>query len=150
MDHGQPLAQPTLDLDLKNEKHQRLDAERDAVERAVASAKFDTIQERVAWVLNHYPETRNSDIALQLKYWERFEPDLYPGGAIEPADMYKLTRGVRGRNTRHARFRLGEARGRRAGRRGAQGEVAGGSRRARGHIGAIRERGRGSGSDGVW
>lgn len=62
------------------------------MERAVLSAKFDTIQERVAWILNHFPDTRNSDITLQLKYWDRFEPDLYDGRAIEPDDMYKLTR----------------------------------------------------------
>jgi len=62
------------------------------VERAVLSAKFDTIQERVAWVLNHFPDTRNSDITLQIKYWERFEPDLYDGRAVELEDMYKLTR----------------------------------------------------------
>jgi hypothetical protein len=79
-------------MDLKDEKQAKLEVERAAVERAVLSAKFDTIQERVAWVLNHYPDTRNSDIALQLKYWERFEPDLYDGQVVEPESMYELTR----------------------------------------------------------
>lgn len=89
---GQLSDQPTLDLNLGDEKRERLEAEKATVVRAVASAKFDTIQERVAWILNHFPNTRNSDIALMLKYWERFEPDLYDGRAIEPEDMYKLTR----------------------------------------------------------
>jgi Protein of unknown function (DUF3800) len=91
-DDGLSLGQPTLDLDLKDDTQEKLEAEKAAIQSAVVSAKFDTIQERVAWILNHYPDTRNSDITLQLKYWERFEPDLYAGGAIEPADMYKLTR----------------------------------------------------------
>lgn len=91
-DDGRPRDQPALDLDLVDEKEQRLEAEKAAMERAVLSAKFDTIQERVAWILNHFPDTRNSDITLQLKYWDRFEPDLYDGRAIEPDDMYKLTR----------------------------------------------------------
>lgn len=89
---GQPSDQPTLDLDLEVEKQERLETEKATVVRAVASAKFDTIQERVAWVLNHFPNTRNSDITLQIKYWERFEPDLYDGRAVKPEDMYKLTR----------------------------------------------------------
>ena len=92
IEEGQSPDQPTLDLELRNEKQERLEAEKAATVRAVASAKFDTIQERVAWVLNHFPDTRNSDIALQLKYWERFEPDLYDGRAVEPKDMFKLTR----------------------------------------------------------
>jgi hypothetical protein len=81
-DDGLPLGQPTLDLDLKDETQEKLEAEKAAIQSAVVSAKFDTIQERVAWILNHYPDTRNSDITLQLKYWERFEPDLYAGRAI--------------------------------------------------------------------
>lgn len=92
IEEGQSPDQSTLDLELRNEKQERLEAEKAATVRAVASAKFDTIQERVAWVLNHFPDTRNSDIALQLKYWERFEPDLYDGRAVEPKDMFKLTR----------------------------------------------------------
>ena len=89
---GQLSDQPTLDLNLQDEKQERLEAEKATVIRAVASAKFDTIQERVAWVLNHFANTRNSDITLQLKYWEHFEPDLYDSAAIKPDDMYKLTR----------------------------------------------------------
>lgn len=89
---GQLSDQPTLDLNLQDEKQERLEAEKATVIRAVASAKFDTIQERVAWVLNHFANTRNSDITLQLKYWEHFEPDLYDSSAIKPEDMYKLTR----------------------------------------------------------
>jgi hypothetical protein len=58
----------------------------------ISSAATNTLRDRVAWVLNHYPETRDSDIALLIKYWEIFEPDIYNGDSIHPDDLYKLTR----------------------------------------------------------
>jgi hypothetical protein len=45
IEEGQSPDQPTLDLELRNEKQERLEAEKVATVRAVASAKFDTIQE---------------------------------------------------------------------------------------------------------
>lgn len=59
---------------------------------AVDSYATSTVRDRVAWVLNHYPEARDSDITLQLRYWETFENDVYPGGPIRPEDLYKLTK----------------------------------------------------------
>jgi hypothetical protein len=46
----------------------------------------------VAWTLNHFPETRDSDITLQLKYWETFDSHIFKGGLIDPKDLYELTR----------------------------------------------------------
>ncbi len=46
----------------------------------------------MAWVLNSYPEARNSDITLQLRYWETFCPDEYDGVSIAPDDLYHLPR----------------------------------------------------------
>ena len=54
---------------------------RDQVLRAVASGHLNTMQERVAWILNHHPETRDSDITLQLHYWREF--DGFSGGSID-------------------------------------------------------------------
>lgn len=73
------------------DKEQELLAKRELVLESAAGGRLDTIQERVAWVLNHFPETRDSDITLQLKYWEYFD-DIYDGYSIEPQDLYKLTR----------------------------------------------------------
>lgn len=69
-----------------------LEKERQEILEAVSSYKTDTIRDRVAWVLNHFPETRDSDITLQLKYWETFESHIYKGGLINPKDLYDLTR----------------------------------------------------------
>lgn len=73
-------------------KDEQLEAERDEVLAAVAAAKLDTLQERVAWILNHYPIARDSDVALQIHFWEEFEPDLAAGDSILKSDLYHLTR----------------------------------------------------------
>ena len=59
----------------EEERRAKLEAQREQVILSVNSATLDTIQQRVAWILNHYPEARDSDISLQLRYWEHFEPD---------------------------------------------------------------------------
>jgi hypothetical protein len=69
----------------------RLAAERKDILAAVANVELTTLQKRVAWLLNHIPETRDSDIALQLKYWETFESEIYQG-IIYPDDLFRLTR----------------------------------------------------------
>ncbi len=58
----------------------------------ISSATTNTLKDKVAWVLNHHPETRDSDIALLIKFWETFESDIYNGYSIRPDDLYKLTR----------------------------------------------------------
>lgn len=69
-----------------------VEQERGQLLAALASSNPDTVLHRVAWILNYYPDTRNSDIALQLRYWETFCPDQYDGGAITRDDLYKLPR----------------------------------------------------------
>jgi hypothetical protein len=46
----------------------------------------------VAWVLNMFPHTRNSDISLTLKYWELYHSDLFNPTAMNPRDMFKMER----------------------------------------------------------
>src|SRR5258706_4250444 len=58
----------------------------------LASATVNTLRDKVAWILNHHPETRDSDVSLLLKYWETFESDKYNGQFIKPDDLYSLTR----------------------------------------------------------
>jgi len=74
------------------EADEKLEVQRKRVLSAVASGHLDTMQERVAWIMNHHPETRDSDIALQLRYWREFEDGLYDGHSIDVKDYYKLTR----------------------------------------------------------
>jgi hypothetical protein len=76
----------------KEAKEAKVEEERKELLQRVSSFNINTDRDRVAWVLNCYPETRDSDIGLQLKYWEVFESDIYTGGAISPEDLYQLKR----------------------------------------------------------
>lgn len=84
----QPEKDPSTE---KLDKEQVIEKERQDILENVSSYVVDTIRDKTAWILNHYPEARDSDITLQLRYWEIFESDIYNGHTIEPADLYKLT-----------------------------------------------------------
>lgn len=57
-------------------KDEKIEKEKKELLSSVAAADFSSLKPRVAYVLNLYPHTRNSDISLSLKYWEIFQPDL--------------------------------------------------------------------------
>ncbi|MBV6401324.1 MAG: hypothetical protein CNIPEHKO_01623 [Anaerolineales bacterium] len=76
---------------VKLDKGLAVEKERQEVLENLASFTTDTIRDKTAWILNHYPSARDSDITLQLKYWETFENDIYNGHSIDPKDLYKLT-----------------------------------------------------------
>ena len=46
-------------------KEQKNEKERQEILEHVSSFSVDTIRDKVAWVLNHFPEARDSDITLQ-------------------------------------------------------------------------------------
>lgn len=68
-----------------------VDREREALLSVIAASKPDTVVHKVGWILNVYPETRNSDVTLQLRYWETFCPE-YDSRSFTPDDLYKLPR----------------------------------------------------------
>lgn len=87
--------QPKLDFEdsLKDEAEAvKLEEKRAHLRHVAVSSNFNTIQERVAWILNHYPDSRDSDITLQLRYWRKFESDVFNGSYVDSEDLYKLTR----------------------------------------------------------
>jgi hypothetical protein len=86
------LSEDQFDLTADIAKAEEFEKQRDVLQRAADSAgKLDTIQERVAWVLNHYPETRNSDKPLWFRYWSIFESEHWDGRSVSLDDAYKLT-----------------------------------------------------------
>lgn len=72
-------------------KNEKTEQERQSLLERIASYDLTTIKHKVAWVLNNYPETRDSDITLMLQYWKTFQSDLYSGGSINPDSLYTLT-----------------------------------------------------------
>lgn len=76
----------------KEDRERKIDEERQVLLTRVGSSDVSTLRQRVAWLLNRYPSTRNSDIALQLKYWETFEGEAFRGSYIAVEDYSRLTR----------------------------------------------------------
>ena len=58
----------------------------------LSSATVNTLRDKVAWILNQNPDTRDSDITLMLTFWETFESNIFNGQIIAPNDLYRLTR----------------------------------------------------------
>lgn len=88
--HVQQLELAAYEQTTADQKAEKLERERDAILRSVAGDDGDTLGHRVAIVLNRYPETRDSDLKLMLRYWEEYEG--YDGGSIEPADLFARAR----------------------------------------------------------
>lgn len=76
----------------KLSKEEKYALEKENILLRVADARLDTLTTQVAWLLNHHPETRDSDITLQIQYWKTFEADKFEGSYISVDDLYKLKR----------------------------------------------------------
>jgi hypothetical protein len=74
------------------DRERKIEEERQILLTRVGSSDVSTLRHRVAWLLNRYPSTRNSDIALQLKHWETFEGETFHGSYISAEDYPRLTR----------------------------------------------------------
>lgn len=68
------------------------EAEKLRVLSAIASNSPTRVIDRVAWILNHYPQARDSDVKCQILYWKTFQADLYSGGDISFDHYPKLQR----------------------------------------------------------
>lgn len=85
--------EPAVSLQQSIEDRERqIQEERQVLLTRVGSSDVSTLRQRVAWLLNRYPSTRNSDIALQLKHWETFEGKTFHGSYISVEDYHRLTR----------------------------------------------------------
>jgi hypothetical protein len=70
----------------------RLEKEAAEIVTSLDDGVFSDVKTKVAWVLNLFPHTRNSDISLTLKYWELYHSDLFNPNAMNPRDMFKMER----------------------------------------------------------
>jgi hypothetical protein len=74
------------------EREKRLERERGELLARVAASEISTMRNRIAWLMNRFPDTRNSDVVLQIRHWEVFESDIFNGRSVQVDDLYKLTR----------------------------------------------------------
>ena len=70
----------------------KIEREKKDLLASLAGADFSKQKTKVAYILNLYPEARDSDITLTLKYWETFQPDIFNPQGILPKDLFRLER----------------------------------------------------------
>lgn len=92
MNADQDLEPEAEEKVLDPKKLARIEKEKKELLAALAGGNFSTQRTKVAAILNLFPDSRNSDIALALKYWEIFQPDIYNPTGIMPKDLFKLER----------------------------------------------------------
>ncbi|WP_339144850.1 DUF3800 domain-containing protein [Pseudoalteromonas galatheae] len=73
-------------------KLEKLEKKRQQLLNDLSNCNLNTLEQRVAWLLNHKPETRNSDVTLQVEYWKAFESDLVGGSYIDLNNYKQATR----------------------------------------------------------
>jgi hypothetical protein len=82
-----------LDPDAKKKtKAERIEQERTRLLEDVAATVTDDLRSKVGYILSHYPEARDSDVALAHRLWETFYPELIEGDRVRLDDMYALPR----------------------------------------------------------
>jgi hypothetical protein len=90
----------------------RLEEKRESLMKSVKACDLSTIETKVAWLLNNFPKTRDSDLALQIRYWQHFQSEYFDGGEISVRDYYhlaKLTTLTRARATIQNTLKLFQA-----------------------------------------
>lgn len=73
-------------------KLQKVEDERKLLLARLADTKLIGVKERVAFILNLYPETRNSDVDLAFRYWNVFDADYVSGDFITREAAMQVTR----------------------------------------------------------
>lgn len=87
------LNEELTDEEIKlQEKEAKLAIKKELLLNDINNCNLNTLEQRIAWLLNHKPETRNSDVILQIEYWKAFEGDLIGGSYIDLENYTKATK----------------------------------------------------------
>jgi len=71
-------------------KEEKIERARANLIAKITAKQLNSFISRVAYILNHYEETRDSDKKLALLYWETFQNDIFKGLTITPEQYYHL------------------------------------------------------------
>ena len=70
-----------------------LQQERDRLLADIADSRLGSQEQRVAYLLERFPETRDSDVALYIRYWRRFQAHVIADwNPIDLEILYELDR----------------------------------------------------------
>ncbi len=86
------LSYDALSIEESNLKEERIEKEKQELLNRVVSGQIENIRDRVAYILNHSNEARNSDIDLAWLYWGAFEKDKFSGSMISRQQMKEMAR----------------------------------------------------------
>lgn len=89
-DHSEQLDLPDDPSD--DPAQDDLEALRQSVLDDVGASRLNTLQQKVAWILSHYPDARDSDVGLYIRFWEQFESEYLEGEYVKLKNIYRLTR----------------------------------------------------------
>lgn len=87
-----PMSEQLELTDAPKSEPLKLEQKRESLLRSVKACDLNTIETKVAWLLNHFPNTRDSDLGLQIRYWQQFQPEYFDGGEISVRDYYRLAK----------------------------------------------------------
>lgn len=79
-------------LSSEEKKLQKLERERTQLLSRLNDHNLDDVRTKVAFILNHYPATRDSDTALTINYWKVFHSELVGSNSVALDDLYNLTK----------------------------------------------------------
>lgn len=73
-------------------KEEKIEKERAQVFKNALSGNLLKLIDKVAYILNNHPESRNSDIDLAWNYWLNFENNIFKGHISSISQLYSLTK----------------------------------------------------------
>jgi hypothetical protein len=91
-ENDDPMLQQLELTDAQESASLEIEQKREVLLKSVKACELNTIETKVAWLLNHFPNTRDSDLALQIRYWQHFQPEHFDGSAISVRDYYRLAK----------------------------------------------------------
>lgn len=94
VDAGEPPVGERRKKRVETEEEAKARLQREAAElvESLRAGSTRDLKTRVAGILNQYAHTRNSDIALALKYWEVFQREYFNPRGITPENLFRLER----------------------------------------------------------
>ena len=77
---------------LKKEREEKRLENISRIHENMNTGNFARLIDKVAFILNYYPNSRNSDVELAYSFWNYFENDIYNDGNINKFKMFNLTK----------------------------------------------------------
>lgn len=85
----EPTEKDDISAELISKKQEQIEVERKELLNRVASNDIQNTRDRVAFILNNFPEARNSDVDLAWEYWSFFESHKFNKGFINDREQLR-------------------------------------------------------------